>query len=620
MKKILSLIVVSFLVTIGLGSVNAEGLIINENAVYLSGDFYGHNSMTIDGSVYSANGNVKFDGSNENFVNGNIILSENKSYIEENAYSKPNISGTVTQISGTEFGFQTKQMIDFPVISNVIESYTAGWYPTPVTVTKDTYFKNLKIDSYLNIDVSQSDIYIVVDKLAIGVSGKIELVGTGNLYLFVNSDITLNGSGSINLGGDHNKVSIITKNSFKIDGGAKVYANLYTSKEIVDFNGSGTLVGNIVSSASVFHVNGGGKIFGTVYTPIADAVVSSSGTINGRLIAKSLDIYGKGNIIYNPSYDDLTIPSNIQKYSLEVEIDTPNAGTVSPDYRTYNYGEMVTITATANEGYKFIGFKNSVSGGMIPDENGLMVVKENESIIAMFAKIEATPVDNFPSGNRVMINCSYAYLYGYGHGDVGAQDDIKREEASALLYRLLKQDDKIGNFVPVPSSFSDVENSRWSKNALMYMKHIGIYSNDNVEPESSLTRGEVAKIICFALRVRPDSNKTISFSDLDTDNANYFYIKALVDAGILKGYDGKIKPDDNIIRAEYITMINRLIGRDDLYNVDNVKPIYPDLVNKGYWAYNDLMRASLSFSEDMVDGFYQIDPSRYSERETIDYN
>ena len=230
------------------------------------------------------------------------------------------------------------------------------------------------------------------------------------------------------------------------------------------------------------------------------------------------------------------------------------------------------------------------------------------------------PID-IPEGPSLLINFPYAYLYGNDDGTVGALNYIKREEAVALLYRLLKQDNKTGDFSSTTANqFKNIESDRWSKVALEYMKYIGVYHTDYISARADIVRGEVAKIVCFALRLRPDENIAMNFDDITVSNPYYNYIKALSDIGILQGYDNKIEPDKEMTRAEFIAMVNRMIGRDEKYNIVNSMNPYSDLTDTDVWYYEDVMRASFGYFDDPIDGIYLVDVTRKPDRNEIDYN
>jgi len=236
-------------------------------------------------------------------------------------------------------------------------------------------------------------------------------------------------------------------------------------------------------------------------------------------------------------------------------------------------------------------------------------------------------VIDIPEGDTLLVNFPYAYLYGSEEGYVYPEENITREQAVAVIYRLLKQDGKIDKAFSVGTyTYENIEENRWSRAALEYMKYIGVYKTSYISAQAEIPRGEVAKIICFALRIRPNDSKTINFSDLPPYNPYYHYIKALVDLGVLQGYDdGTVRPDKEMTRAEFVKMVNYMIGRKEYHEVrDELNP-YRDLKKEGekgneIWYYNHIMRASFGYYNFMEDGIYKIDPNGKPDRYSIDYN
>ena len=234
-----------------------------------------------------------------------------------------------------------------------------------------------------------------------------------------------------------------------------------------------------------------------------------------------------------------------------------------------------------------------------------------------------TPPAPTPIPPKVLMSFSYAYLYGYSDGRAAADQSLKREEVSATLYRLLKQTGKTAGFVkPATSDFSDIETNRWSYNAIEYMVRIGAISiSKKVYPQAPITRGETAKLIAISMNLKYSIDETKKFSDLDSSNQYYEYMMDLINAGLMQGYpDGSAHPDGILTRAEYVTIINRMIGRDETYNVDSVKNQYPDL-SADHWAFKEIQRASYGFSDSVdANGYYNIDPTKKLPREQIDLN
>ncbi|MCC2686659.1 MAG: hypothetical protein K0R75_3558, partial [Paenibacillaceae bacterium] len=213
--------------------------------------------------------------------------------------------------------------------------------------------------------------------------------------------------------------------------------------------------------------------------------------------------------------------------------------------------------------------------------------------------------------DSVHIDFSYAYINGYDTGGVGPKDSLTREQVSASIYRILKQAGKtIGYVKPSVSDFRDLETDKWSYAAIEYMVSIGaIPKSTSVYPTQPVTRGEMAKIIAMSSGLT-DKRSTVSFPDLPPSHPDYDYMNMLVNAGLLVGYpDGSIHPDALITRSEYITMINRFIGRDSRYNVAGRPSLYNDL-EPGYWAFDEIQRASFGFFATPDDhGVYQVDPN-----------
>jgi hypothetical protein len=415
-----------------------------------------------------------------------------------------------------------------------------------------------KYDTSIHIILLWEDRYIVIDSISFGKSGKIEILGDKNLYLFINGNLIMNnGSNSIARNPDITDVKthvfVNGDVNLKNSGGSIIMrTNIYVSGSNISIQ-TKELYGNIVSNnATKFDMPGGSNVvYGTVYTPNANAVVKSSAAISGRLVANTLTMSGKGKIEYNEAYANLAMP-------------------------------------------------------YIP------VPEEPE---------EVPPVMDIPDGPSLLINFPYAYLYGNEDGTAGAEDPITREQAVALIYRLLKQDNKLGGFTDGSvAPYTNIEENRWSRTALEFGKYIGVYKTGYISAQAPVTRGEVAKIITFALKIRPDDTKTIAFMDLKISNLYYHYIKALADIGVLIGSDdGNIYPDNEMTRAEFVTMVNRMIGRGNEHEViDSINP-YSDLLD-GKWYYNDVMRASFGYTDGKEDGLYRIDTNRKPPISSLDYN
>lgn len=90
--------------------------------------------------------------------------------------------------------------------------------------------------------------------------------------------------------------------------------------------------------------------------------------------------------------------------------------------------------------------------------------------------------------------------------------------------------------------------------------------------------------------------KDKDFNDVSDGYWAAAYIKAAAKHGWINGYgDGSFRADDEINRAEVVTIVNRLLGReaDEDYIADNLRKLntFPD-VSRKHWAYYAVMEAA----------------------------
>lgn len=156
------------------------------------------------------------------------------------------------------------------------------------------------------------------------------------------------------------------------------------------------------------------------------------------------------------------------------------------------------------------------------------------------------------------------YIHGYPDGSVRPDGDITREEVAAILYRI-KNHDYEAPFYTTGERFPDVAKDRWSVTEIEYMteeKVIVGYPDGEFKPTRNLTRGEFSALIRRFAGITKQA-KVNPFTDLKADYWGYNDVLAMLGAGLMSGYeDGTFRPEDPISRAEVMTVINRLLGRN----------------------------------------------------------
>ena len=190
----------------------------------------------------------------------------------------------------------------------------------------------------------------------------------------------------------------------------------------------------------------------------------------------------------------------------------------------------------------------------------------------------------------------FAYVIGYPDGTVHPNGQITRAEVATIFFRLLKDEVRDGAFT-TSNSYSDVAYGKWYNNPISTMSALGIitgYPDGTFKPNKPITRAEFAAIA--ARFDETQSGKSATFSDVIGHWAAREIGIAYYNDWI-KGYpDGTFKPDQNITRAEAMTLINRVLERkpespaDLLTNMNK----WTDNMDTSKWYYLDVQEATNS--------------------------
>ncbi|MEX1031191.1 MAG: S-layer homology domain-containing protein [Paenibacillaceae bacterium] len=483
------------------------------------------------------------------------------------------------------------------------------------------------------------------DTLAYGVSysGDFDFIG-GNI-------VTLNP-------GDVKTVTII--NDDLVNEGIQL-ATLHVIKHVINDSGGTEVAGSFnlhVKSISGNDVVGspapGVESPGTTYTLGKGTYKVSEDAFAGYTVSYSGDIDANGNITLNPgdnktvtitNDDDLIQPPSeatlhVIKHVINDSGGTEVAGSFNLHVKSISGNDVVGspapgvespgTTYTLGKGtYKvsedaFAGYTVSYSGDI--DANGNITLNPGDNKTVTITNdddlIQPPTPEETPAPIKVTdtLDFAYGYINGYTNGNVGFKDSLTREQVSASLYRIFKQAGKIiGYTKPAVSDFTDLATDRWSYATVEYMVSIGaIPKGATVNPLEPITRGEMAKIIAISNNMT-NNRSVIKFTDLPESHMYYDYINMIVNYGLVVGYpDGKFKPDGLITRAEYITIINKFIGRDNRYYVDGLPSIYKDLL-PSHWAFADIQRASFGFTTTVdINGLFQVDPAMGISKASLD--
>ena len=274
----------------------------------------------------------------------------------------------------------------------------------------------------------------------------------------------------------------------------------------------------------------------------------------------------------------------------------PAAGTI-----TVPKGESKTFTITPDSGYHIkdvlVDGKSVGAVSTYTFEN----VVDNHTIHATFARkhtpTPSTPTVEIPDDDALGLNTTdhFAYIVGYGNGEVRPQNNITRAEVATIFFRLLTDDVRDENLTKT-NRYSDVAATSWYNTAVSTMTKAGIvdgYPNGTFRPDAPITRAEMAKIISLFAKLDKSESR---FSDIAGHWAEA-YIRLAAGNDWIAGYpDGTFGPQRNITRAETMTLVNRVLNRQP-ETEDDLLPnmtVWTDNANPKAWYYLAVQEATNS--------------------------
>ncbi len=202
----------------------------------------------------------------------------------------------------------------------------------------------------------------------------------------------------------------------------------------------------------------------------------------------------------------------------------------------------------------------------------------------------------------------FAYIFGYEDSTIRPENYITRAETAAIFYRLL--DDSVRDSVTnQKNKFTDINESAWYAESVKVLTELDIIkgvTETTFEPNRPITRAEFA-----AIAARFDFAPYFG-EDMFTDISGHWAkdeINSAAQNGWVNGNpDGTYKPNNNITRAEAVTLINNVLHRlpenEDALLDDMIR--WPDNT-EGRWYYLAMQEASNSHTYEYTeDGIHEI--------------
>lgn len=246
---------------------------------------------------------------------------------------------------------------------------------------------------------------------------------------------------------------------------------------------------------------------------------------------------------------------------------------------TEPYVNNATVTLRGKDtftrsGYTFSGWNTQTDGkgtSFKPDDKVIVDNIESNNLYAVWTKNSSgggggrkpKPTVEIPDDDALGLNNTdhFAYIVGYGNGDVQPQNSITRAEVAAIFFRLLEDGIRSENFTH-QNDFSDVAVDAWYCSSVSTLSRMGIiagYPDGTFRPNAPITRAEFAAI---ATRFDNNGDKTpVSFTDIIGHWAEG-EITVAANHGWVSGYgDDTFRPQNQITRAETMSLVNRVLKR-----------------------------------------------------------
>ena len=197
-----------------------------------------------------------------------------------------------------------------------------------------------------------------------------------------------------------------------------------------------------------------------------------------------------------------------------------------------------------------------------------------------------------------------SYVSGYPDGNVRPDANITRAEVAMIFYRLLN-DQTRNDYNQTSASFTDVAHGSWFESAVATLAKLGIisgYPDGSFKPNANITRAEFATI---ASRFDKLAEGGKTFTDVANTHWAYKSISSASAKGWINGYeDGTFRPDRAITRAETMTLVNRVLGRDTIKLDSLLKDMkkWPDNADTSKWFYLAVQEATNAHDSEMKNG------------------
>lgn len=389
------------------------------------------------------------------------------------------------------------------------------------------------------------------------------------------------------VGGSYGTTNVTADTNYTVGGTVEnVYAGNFMSQGTFTGNSDITITGGKVSNAVI------GSDSGTTNANLSLTV--TGGTVKNIYLGSENGSKINGNIVF-ALYGGAVGTIYNAKSSVNGKVIIIDA-TKSPKIPEGSYDYLIeavgTKVAPVYNGTSFAGFEITDENGFAP-ANVYANGNEIHAVNGVYTLPEGKVSVSCKSSAAISPNKNAAYVAGYEDGTFLPQKNITRAEAVTMLARIICAD-----ISALPSvakcTYGDVTEKDWYAGVLGYFEKLGylekLENGKNISPKQFITRAEFAELSRFIISALYNGKEfgVNNFPDVPYGHKYYDSIGQLAYLGVIGGYeDGTFRPENNITRAEAVTMVNRFLGRTPTGNDGAV--VFFDIGD--HWAKGQILAA-----------------------------
>ncbi len=258
--------------------------------------------------------------------------------------------------------------------------------------------------------------------------------------------------------------------------------------------------------------------------------------------------------------------------------------------------QSIPITSPAGTYQILIRWKENANDPWQPVNSSIYLNPKTITILETSGNCTITnpPATNQESYEAAQYLCQNGVIQQPVNGDVHPEDSIIKEDLAKVVFLCLFGFDPnaptpADNF-PVPFvDMQDQENQAYARygKVLSYLEYgdgISPFYRRffNYNPGSTLTRGQVCKVIIEAFNFNKDVF-FVPFADVPSAHPEFLHIAKCAELGIVNGHTGNFNPDQNATREQVFIMLHRLMTQcpeceipepeaEDFFNPGNYTP------------------------------------------------